>query len=136
MREKETCMETVTAAYVPTDEDFRLKSNAGEIGIDTNFASQNFWKDVLIRFFKKKKCSHRTHLYRADHRNGHYRTGNDTYTYSEQNLSQKNLAPRVASLEKLGIFDGSESISTTSGSKKMNYYVEKGLDNVYYWFGK
>ena len=31
MREKETCMETVTAAYVPTDEDFRLKSNAGEM---------------------------------------------------------------------------------------------------------
>ena len=77
MREKETCMETVTAAYVPTDEDFRLKSNAGEIGIDTNFASQNFWKDVLIRFLRKK-CSHRTDLYRADHRNGHYRTGNDT----------------------------------------------------------
>lgn len=49
-------METVTAAYVPTDEDFRLKSNAGEIGIDTNFASQNFWKDVLIRFFKKKSA--------------------------------------------------------------------------------
>ena len=26
MREKETCMETVTAAYVSTDEDFRLKA--------------------------------------------------------------------------------------------------------------
>ena len=35
MREKETCMETVTAAYVPTDEDFRLKSNAGEALIRT-----------------------------------------------------------------------------------------------------
>lgn len=30
--------------------------------------------------------------------------GMTPYTYSEQNLSQKNLAPRVASLEKLGIF--------------------------------
>jgi len=135
MREKETCMETVTAAYVPTDEDFRLKSNAGEIGIDTNFASQNFWKDVLIRFFKKKSAVIGLIFIVLITVMVIIGPGMTPYTYSEQNLSQKNLAPRVASLEKLGIFDGSESISTTSGSKKMNYYVEKGLDNVYYWFG-
>lgn len=135
MREKETCMETVTAAYVPTDEDFRLKSNAGEIGIDTNFASQNFWKDVLIRFFRKKSAVIGLIFIVLITVMVIIGPGMTPYTYSEQNLSQKNLAPRVASLEKLGIFDGSESISTTSGSKKMNYYVEKGLDNVYYWFG-
>ena len=128
-------METVTAAYVPTDEDFRLKSNAGEIGIDTNFASQNFWKDVLIRFFKKKSAVIGLIFIVLITVMVIIGPGMTPYTYSEQNLSQKNLAPRVASLEKLGIFDGSESISTTSGSKKMNYYVEKGLDNVYYWFG-
>ena len=128
-------METVTAAYVPTDEDFRLKSNAGEIGIDTNFASQNFWKDVLIRFFRKKSAVIGLIFIVLITVMVIIGPGMTPYTYSEQNLSQKNLAPRVASLEKLGIFDGSESISTTSGSKKMNYYVEKGLDNVYYWFG-
>lgn len=122
MREKETCMETATAAaYVPTDGDFRLKSNAGEIGIDTNFASQNFWKDVLIRFFKKKSAVIGLIFIVLITVMVIIGPGMTPYTYSEQNLSQKNLAPRVASLEKLGIFDGSESISTTSGSKKMNY---------------
>ena len=120
MREKETCMETVTEAYVPTDEDFRLKSNAGEIGIDTNFASQNFWKDVLIRFFKKKSAVIGLIFIVLITVMVIIGPGMTPYTYSEQNLSQKNLAPRVAS---------------TSASKKMNYYVEKGLDNVYYWFG-
>ena len=129
MREKETCMETVTAAYVPTDEDFRLKSNAGEIGIDTNFASQNFWKDVLIRFFKKKSAVIGLIFIVLITVMVIIGPGMTPYTYSEQNLSQKNLAPRVASLEKLGIFDGSESISTTSGSKKMNYYYWFGSDN-------
>ena len=57
------------------------------------------------------------------------------YTYSGQNLSQKNLAPRVNGLENLGIFDGSETMNTTTGSKKVNYYQEKELDDVYYWFG-
>jgi oligopeptide transport system permease protein len=57
------------------------------------------------------------------------------YSYSAQNLSQKSLAPRVPGLEKLGIFDGDEKINTTSGVKVVNNYVEKGLDDVYYWFG-
>ena len=61
--------------------------------------------------------------------------GMNEYTYSGQNLSQKNLAPRVKILEDYGIFDGSETMNTTTGSKKVNYYEEKELDDVYYWFG-
>jgi len=61
--------------------------------------------------------------------------GMNAYTYSEQNLSQKNFAPRVKGLESLGIFNGNESMSTTTGSKTINYYEEKGLTDVYYWFG-
>ena len=50
-------------------------------------------------------------------------------------MSQKNFAPRVKALEKFGIFNGDESMRTTTGSKTINYYVEKGLDDVEYWFG-
>ena len=35
-----------------TEKDFQLKDNAGDIKIDSNFASQSFWKDVRIRFFR------------------------------------------------------------------------------------
>ncbi len=57
------------------------------------------------------------------------------YTYSEQNLMKKNLAPVSLLWKNLAFLMEVKIISTTSGSKKMNYYVEKGLDNVYYWFG-
>ena len=43
--EKSTAAENVQAAYVPVESDFRLKNNAEEIGIDSNFAAQSFWKD-------------------------------------------------------------------------------------------
>ena len=38
-------------------------------------------------------------------------------------------------MEQLGIFDGSETLATTTGTKVTNQYEEKGLDDVYYWFG-
>jgi oligopeptide transport system permease protein len=57
------------------------------------------------------------------------------YSYSDQTLAQKNFAPRVPVLEKLGILDGNESLQTTTGSKIINGYEEKNLPNVYYWFG-
>ena len=41
-------------SYVPVDSDFVLKDNAGDVEIDTNFAAQSFWREVVIRFFRKK----------------------------------------------------------------------------------
>ena len=38
-------------------------------------------------------------------------------------------------IEQFGILDGSEKMSTTTGTKIVNNYVEKGKDGVYYWFG-
>lgn len=61
--------------------------------------------------------------------------GMNAYTYSGQDLSQKNFAPRVPGIEQFGILDGSEKMSTTTGTKIVNNYVEKGKDDVYYWFG-
>ena len=42
--------------YVPVAEDFVLKNASGELALDANFASQSFWKDVLVRFFRKKSA--------------------------------------------------------------------------------
>lgn len=123
------------AAYVPVDADFKLKDNAGEIAIDTNFASQSFWKDVFIRYFRKTSAVVGLVLIILISAMAIVGPGMNEYTYSGQELSQKNFAPRVKFLEKFGIFDGSESLSTTSGSMEINYYKDKGLDDVYYWFG-
>ncbi len=122
-------------AYVPVDSDFRLKDNAGEIAIDTNFASQSFWRDVLIRYFRKKSAVIGLILIVVITVMGIIGPGMNDYTYSGQTLSEKNLAPRVKFLEPLGIFDGSETMNTTSGSKTVNNYIDNDLDDVYYWFG-
>jgi len=38
------------------EKDFTLKHNDDEIAVDSNFAAQSFWKDVRIRFFRKKSA--------------------------------------------------------------------------------
>lgn len=122
-------------AYVPTDSDFRLKNNSKAIAIDENFAAQSFWKDVLIRYFRKASAVIGLVLIVLISVMAAVGPGMNAYTYSGQELSQKNLAPRIKALEGLGIFNGDETMNTTTGSKTVNYYKEKGLDGVEYWFG-
>ncbi len=133
---KETAPAMAAAGdYIPVDSDFQLKNNTDEIALDTNFASQGFWKDVLTRYFRNVSAVIGLVFIILITLMAVIGPGMNPYTYSGQELSQKNLAPRVKFLEKFGILDGSETLSTTTGSKKVNYYEEKGLDDVYYWFG-
>ena len=116
-------MSEINTPYVPVDADFVLKDNAGAITIDENYAAQNFWKDVLIRYFRKVSAVIGLVLIILITLFAAIGPGMNEYTYSGQELSQKNFAPRV------------KSMRTTTGSKTINYYVEKGLDDVEYWFG-
>lgn len=125
----------VEPAYVPTDVDFHLKGNTADIGIDNNYAALSYWKEVIASFFRKKSAVVGLVFIvlivimaiAGPHMN--------QYTYSGQNLTQKNLAPRIPGIENLGIFDGHETMSTTTGSKVVNGYKDAGLTDVYYWFG-
>ncbi len=121
--------------YVPVDSDFVLKDNAGDLEIDTNFAAQSFWKEVIHRFFRKRSAVFGMFMILFITLMAIVGPAMNEYTYSGQELSQKSLAPRVPGLEKLGILDGSEKLNTTSGVTEVNNYKEKGLDDVYYWFG-
>ena len=124
----------VAAPYIPVDADFRLK-NSDAITIDENFAAQSFWKDVFIRFFRKASAVIGLVLIVLISVLAVVGPNMNEYTYSGQELSQKNLAPRIIALEKFGIFDGSEKMSTTTGTKTVNNYTDKGLTDVEYWFG-
>ena len=131
----ETAVKMDAAAYVPTAKDFCLKNNTKELAIDTNFAAQSFWKEAFIRFVRKKSARVGLILIALIVVLAAVGPKMNAYSYSAQNIAQKNLAPRVPGLERFGILDGSETILTTSGSKKVNSYREKKLDNIYYWFG-
>ncbi|MGN0976197.1 MAG: ABC transporter permease, partial [Gemmiger sp.] len=121
--------------YTFEADDFQLKHNEGEIAIDTNFASQNFWKEAAIRFWRKKSAVLGLVLIVFITFMAAVGPSMNDYTYSGQTLSEKNFAPRVPVLENFGILDGSETITTTTGSKTTNKYREAGLDDTYYWFG-
>ena len=121
--------------YVPVDSDFRLKNNTENINIDTNFASQNFWKEVLVRFFNKKSAVVGLLLIILITIFAAVGPGMNDYTYEAQELSQKNMAPRVSWLECLSWFDGSEMMHTTTGDYEVNNYEKNNLLDVYYWFG-
>ncbi|RGZ00634.1 ABC transporter permease [Clostridium sp. AM58-1XD] len=57
------------------------------------------------------------------------------YTFDDQRIEEQNLAPRIPGLERLGIFDGTETVVTSEGRKQRNRYEENGLGDTYYWFG-
>jgi|GEM_PF-9654 len=118
-----------------TEKDFTFRKDREDIGIDTNFAAQSFWKDVLKRFLRKKSAVVGLVIIILIVIFAIVGPGMNNYSYSAQDLSMKNLAPRVSWLEPLGIFNGNETINTTSGSIIKNGYKENGLKNIYFWFG-
>lgn len=129
-------MEKTTAlpeTFLP--DDFEFIGGEPEAAIDSNFSSDSFWKGVRRRFFSNKGAVFSLVVILLIVFFAIVGPMMSGYTYSEQNLSQKNLAPRIPGLEKLGIFNGDEVMRTTTGTKVVNGYKEKGLDDVYYWFG-
>ncbi len=131
--ENMNCEDLNSIEFLPGD--FELKKNKDSVNVDQNFASVSYWKEVRIRFFSNKGAVLASiaiilimfFAFAGPHIN--------RYTYSEQNLEQKNYAPRVPGLEKIGIFDGTEKMRTTSGSREINLYEKNNDKDVYYFFG-
>lgn len=128
-------MNTPTETTAFTTEDFRLKGQSSALKKDSNFAAQGFWKEVRIRFFRKHSAVAGAVFIVLIVLMAIFGPGMNAYTYSGQTISEKNFAPRVPILEDFGILDGNEMMSTTTGSKQVNRYTEKGLADTYYWFG-
>jgi len=121
------------ASFLP--DDFEFIGGEPEATIDSGFSSDSYWKGVRRRFFANKGAVISLVVIAIIVFFAIVGPGMSGYTYSEQELSQKNLAPRIPGLENLGIFDGDEQMHTTSGTKLVNGYKEKGFSDVYYWFG-
>lgn len=120
------------------DGDFELRGEE-TVRIDTNFASQSFWKDALARFKKNKGAVIALIVIAVIVVLAIFGPHMTPYSYSDQDLSLANLAPRVQGLEDSGIFNGDEKMTTTTGTKIKNGYVidaETGEKNdVYFWLG-
>ena len=125
-----------TRADIPDlrPEDFALRGSH-EDHLDANFASQGYWHDVLHRFVSNKGAVIALVLILIIVVMAVIGPGLSGRSYSSQTLSEKNFAPRIPVIENLGIFNGDEVLTTTTGSRVVNEYEEKGLTDTYYWFG-
>jgi oligopeptide transport system permease protein len=122
------------------DKDFELVGEENLSLVDKVYASQSYWKDVLNRFKKNKGAIIGVVFIVLITVMAVIGVGLNGHTYASQTISHQNLAPRIPGIEKLGIFDGSETMNTSTGSVKVNKYVasdgkKTGLEKVYYWFG-
>ena len=98
-----SAVDTMYSEHTFNEKDFALKHNDAEIAMDSNFAAQSFWKDVRVRFFRKKSAVLGLILVVFIVLLAAFGPGMNEYTYSGQELSQKNFAPRVQVLENFGI---------------------------------
>lgn len=127
--------------YDFSPDDFNLVGNTHEAFIDENYFKQSYWKDILLRFSKNKGAiAGMVFIFLIAFMAVIGPTMTE-HTYKSQIISHQNLAPRIKALEGLGIFDGSESMNTSTGTLEVNKYVSKdpavttGLEDTYYWFG-
>src|SRR5574344_74311 len=135
---KPTTQETSSIVQPPAgtlENDFCLRADTSTTTIDTNFASLGYWKEVRARFFANKGAVISLIVVIAIVLLAFMGPTMTQYTYSSQNLQQKNYAPRIPGLEKLHIFDGTEKLKTTTGVKTLNLYQSNNNTDVYYWFG-
>ena len=117
------------------EDDFELKKDREVINIDNNFASLSYWTEVRKRFFANKGAVISLICIIVITLLAIFGPKMNPYSYSGQNLSQKNYAPRTRLLKNTPFFNGSESMKTTTGKKTVNLYMQNGDEDVYYWFG-
>lgn len=94
---------------------------------DVVYKSYSFWKDVRVRFSKNKGAVVGIIFILLIGFFAFLGPLISSHTYKSIDMEQTNLPARVPGLEKLGIFDGEQA--------GINVYKERGLDDVYYWFG-
>lgn len=118
-------------------DDFQFVGNRPEEHIDSTFASQDYWKDVLMRFRKNRGAVIGFFVIIIMVIMAIVGPMVSGYTYYEQTIEFQDFAPRIPGLEKIGIFDGTESMRISGGSKVVldKYNTTEGASDVYYWFG-
>ncbi|MBR5390512.1 MAG: ABC transporter permease [Clostridia bacterium] len=112
---------------IETGREFELVGIRADMHIDKNYASQSFWKDVVVRFTRNKGSVFGMMMILLILILAIVGPTMNGYTYDNVNLDHQNLAPRVKWLSHFSIFDGAE--------KGVDRYAALGLSDTYYWFG-
>ncbi len=127
--------------FVFAAEDFELVGAEKISRVDETFPSKPIWKDVLARFTQNKGAVVGIICILIVISMAVIGPNMTEHTFDSQIITHQNLAPRIPGVEKLGVFDGSERMHTSTGSIVQNKYISEdpnittGLEKIYYWFG-
>lgn len=106
---------------------------------DEVYENRPHWKDILDQFKKNKGARFGVICIVLIIIMAIIGPGLNEYTYQNQTISHKDLPPRIPIIEDIGVFDGSETLHTSTGDKHVNKYIKEtrktGLEETYYWFG-
>lgn len=94
---------------------------------DVVYKGSSFWQEVIQKFYQNKGAVIGLFLIAVIVIMAFVGPFMNHHTYKSMETEHVNLPPRVPGIEKLGVFDGV--------SNGVNVYEERGLDDVYYWFG-
>ncbi|MTI46401.1 oligopeptide ABC transporter permease [Sporosalibacterium faouarense] len=98
-----------------------------KVQTDVVYKGISFWKDVGLRFYQNKGALIGLILIVIIVIMAFVGPTMNKHTYKSLETEHLNLPPRIQGIENLGVFDGEIN--------GVNVYQEKGLDDVYYWFG-
>ncbi len=119
--------------------DFEFVGIDTENFIDETFASQSFLRDAMGRFARNKGAVFGLFAIAVIVIFAFLGPLMTPYEFFQQDAKSANFAPRIQGVEKLGIFDGSETLRVAGMSKVVNKYAaegkETGYEDRYYWFG-
>lgn len=104
--------------------------------IDDVYTGESFWKSLVTRLFRNKGSIIGLIFIIIIVTMALIGPIMSPYTYDQQISGHESMAPRIPVLENLGIFDGGETLQTSTGPKAINKYKDLvDGENVYHWFG-
>lgn len=120
--------------FKPGDFEF-LPRDEGRF-IDDVYTGESFWRSLIGRLFRNKGSVFGLFCIILIVFFAVMGPIMSPYEYDQQITGHESMAPRIPGLEKLGIFDGSETLQTSTGPRLINKYEEiPDGENVYHWFG-
>lgn len=116
--------------------DFELLPRDSAHFIDDVYTGESFWRSLFGRLFKNKGSVFGLFCIILIVFFAVFGPMMTPFAYDQQLSGHESMAPRIPFIEKLGIFDGSEVLQTSTGPREINKYNDlPGGENVYHWFG-
>lgn len=117
-------------------DDFERLNHDERRFIDEVYTGESFWRSLLQRLFRNKGSVFGLICIVLIVLLAIIGPMISPYAYDQQIMGHESMAPRIPVIEKLGIFDGSEVLQTSTGPREINKYKDiPGGEDVYHWFG-